>query len=196
TGKATHQVIGGPGGIPDDAFRRLELEAGIARAAPAVEGWGGLPARPQHTPRTLHLLGVDPFSEGPFRSYLGGAAGGARQQGAAIHPGALLTHPGACVLAAGTAREIGVRPGSSFIVRAEGVERRLLLAGTLAPEDASTRRGIADLLEMDIAPDQRFLGRVGRLGRIDLIVDDGAAGRRQLARAQSVLPPGVQILAA
>ena len=28
TGKATHQVVGGPGGIPDDAFRRLVVEAG------------------------------------------------------------------------------------------------------------------------------------------------------------------------
>ncbi len=196
TGRATHQVVGGPGGIPDDAFRRLELEAGVERAAPVVEDWVGLPAGP-HTPaRALHLLGVDPFSEGPFHSYLGGAAGGARQGRTAVDLGALLTHPGACVLAAGTAREIGVRPGGSFIVRAEGVERRLLLAGTLAPEDASTRRAIADLLVMDIASAQELLGRVGRIDRIDLLVDDGVDGRRQLARAQSVLPPGVQILAA
>jgi putative ABC transport system permease protein len=196
TGRATHQVIGGPGGIPDDAFRRLELEAGVERAAPVVEGWIGLPATPRSPARTLHLLGVDPFSEAPFRSYLGSPAGGSRQERAVVDPGVLLTRPGAAVLAAATAREIGVRPGESFTVRARGVEQRLLLAGTLAPEDASTRRAIADLVVMDIASAQELLGRVGRIDRIDLIVDAGEAGRRQLARARSVLPPGVQILAA
>ncbi len=50
TGRATHQVIGGPVGIPDDAFRRLELEAGVERAAPVVEGWIGLPASPPSPP--------------------------------------------------------------------------------------------------------------------------------------------------
>ena len=36
----------------------------------------------------------------------------------------------------------------------------------------------------------------GRIDRIDLIVEEGAAGRRQLERARAVLPPGVQILPA
>jgi putative ABC transport system permease protein len=203
TGKATHQVIGGPGGIPDAAFRRLELEAGLEAAAPVVEGWVGIPSsspislgRPNTPGRPLHLLGVDPFSEGPFRSYLGGAAGGSRQGGTAIDLGPLLTHPGAGVLAAGTARELGLRLGDPFTIRAQGAKRRLTLAGTLAPEDANSRRAIADLLVMDIASAQETLGRVGRIDRIDLIVEEGAAGRRQLDRARAVLPPGVQILPA
>ncbi|MFL6236674.1 MAG: ABC transporter permease, partial [Thermoanaerobaculia bacterium] len=196
TGRATHQVVSGPGGIPDAAFQRLELEGGIEKAAPVVEGWVAVPPAPGRPARTLHLLGVDPFSEGPFRSYLGGAEGGSRQGQASVDLGPLLTRPGACVLAAGTAREMGLRSGEAFTVRAEGVERRLVLAGTLEPEDANTRRAIADLLVMDIASAQEILNRIGRIDRIDLIVDEGAAGRRQLARAAAVLPPGAQILPA
>ena len=37
TGRATHQVVGGPGGVPEAVFRRLVVEAG-AVAAPVVEG--------------------------------------------------------------------------------------------------------------------------------------------------------------
>jgi putative ABC transport system permease protein len=196
TGRATHQVVGGPERIPDAAFRRLELEGGIEKAAPVVEGWVAVPATPGRPARTLHLLGVDPFSESPFRSYLGGAAGGSRQGQASVDLGPLLTRPGACVLAVGTARELGLRPGDAFSVRAEGAERRLVLAGTLEPEDANTRRAIADLLVMDIASAQEILNRIGRIDRIDLIVDEGAAGRRQLARAATALPPGAQILPA
>ena len=39
TGRATHQVVAGPGGLPDDTFRRLVVEAGAPAAAPVVESW-------------------------------------------------------------------------------------------------------------------------------------------------------------
>ncbi len=199
TGKATHQITGGPEGLPDDAFRRLVLEAKVELAAPVVEDWVMVPAAPGEPSRTLHLLGVDPFSEAPFRAYLSGSAGGSGRDRLAVDLGALLTRPGAGVLAAGTAAEMGLRIGDSFRVRASGAVRQVELAGTLEPEDESTRRAIADLLVMDIAAAQELLGRTGRLDRIDLIVPgepEGAEGRRQLARAAAVLPAGAQILAA
>src|SRR5947209_8291745 len=196
TGRATHQVVGGPGGLPDDAFRRLVVEAGIEQAAPVVEGYVTIPGKDGQPPRTLHLLGVDPFSEGPFRAYLSGPPGGPGTDRASIDLGPLLTRPGTGVLPAATARELGLRAGDSFTVRAAGAERRVELAGTLEPADESSRRAMADLLVMDVAAAQELLGRVGRLDRIDLIVPEGAAGRRLLARATAVLPAKAQVLAA
>jgi putative ABC transport system permease protein len=196
TGRATHQVVGGPGGLPDDAFRRLVVEAGVEWAAPVVEDYVAIPGRDGQPARTLHLLGVDPFSEGPFRAYLSGTPGGSDTDRAAVDLGPLLTRPGAGVLPATTARELGLRPGDSFTVRAAGGEHRVELAGTLEPANENTRRAVADLLVMDVAATQELLGRVGRLDRIDLIVPEGAAGRRLLARAAAVLPAKAQILAA
>jgi putative ABC transport system permease protein len=195
TGRATHQVAGGPEGLPDAAFRRLVLEAGIERAAPVVEDWVTIPAALGEPSRTLHLLGVDPFSEAPFRGYLSGPPG-SRTDRASTDYGSLLTRPGTGVLAAGTAAELGLRMGSTFRVRAGGVERPVELAGTLHPADENTRRAIADLLVMDIAAAQELLGRNGRLDRIDLIIPGGPEGRRQLACAAAVLPQGTQILPA
>jgi putative ABC transport system permease protein len=196
TGKATHQVVGGPGGLPDDAFRRLVVDAGIERAAPVVEDYVTIPRRPGQPARTFHLMGVDPFSEGPFRSYLSGTPGGSGTDRAGTDLGALLTRPGAAVLPVATARELGLRTGDSLTVWAAGAERRIELAGTLEPANENTRRAVADLLVMDIAAAQELLGRVGHLDRIDLIVPEGAAGRRLLARAAAVLPANAQILAA
>jgi len=196
TGRATHQVSGGPGGLPDDAFRRLVLEAGIERAAPVVEDYVTIPRRRDEPSRTLHLLGVDPFSESPFRAYLSGTPGGAGRDRAAVDLGPLLTRPGAGVLAAGTARDLGLRIGDSFVARAGGIAKRIELAGTLDPEDENTRRALADLLVMDIAAAQELLGRAGKLDRIDLILPEGPEGQRQLARAAAVLPLGAQILPA
>lgn len=191
TGRATHQVVGGPGGLPDAVFRRLVIDAGIDRAAPVVEDWVTVPAGPRNPFRTLHLLGVDPFSEAPFRAYLSGVPDQSRTGSGSIDLAPLLTRPGAGVLSARTAAEMGVRIGGSFTVRANGVKKRVELVGVLEPEDENTRRALADLLVMDIAAAQELLGRVGRLDRIDLILEEG-----QLARAAAALPPGARILPA
>jgi putative ABC transport system permease protein len=196
TGRATHQASGGPGGLSDDAFRRLILEAGIEWAAPVVEDYVMVPRKGDEPARTLHLLGVDPFSEAPFRAYLSGTPGGAGRDRASVDLGPLLTRPGAGVLAAGTAKELGLRIGDSFVARAGGVKKRIELAGTLDPEDENTRRALADLLVMDIAAAQELLGRTGKLDHIDLILPEGPEGQRQLARAAAVLPRGAQILPA
>jgi len=197
TGRATHQVVGGPDGLPDTAFRDLTLADGVGGTiamAPVVDGYGVLPAPEGQGRRVFHILGVDPFSEAPFRPYLK-AGGGDR--GAPVNLGTLLTHPGAGVLGAATARELGLKPGGTFRLRVGGVERTVELAGVLEPQDEGSRRALADLLVMDISAAQEILGRDGRQGkidRIDLIVPEGLPGEKLLARAAAVLPPGAQIL--
>ena len=67
TGRATHQIIGGPSGLPTDLYTHLRVDLGLQAVAPVIEDYvraldlGDTP---------LHLLGVDPFAEPPFRSYL------------------------------------------------------------------------------------------------------------------------------
>ena len=187
SGRATHQVIGGPEGLPDDAFRRLVLETDIP-AAPVVEGYVFVPRQPGRPGRMLHLLGIDPFSEQPFRPYLAGS-GGTREEGSSVDLGPLLTRPAAGVLSATTAADMGLKPGASFSIRSGGTLKTIELIGVLEPRDESTRNALADLLVMDIAAAQEVLGRVGRLDRIDLILPDGDVGR-----AAALLPPGAQIL--
>jgi putative ABC transport system permease protein len=207
TGRATHQVVGGPNGLPDAAFRSLALLGLPSRvaAAPVVEAYVAVPAKAGGSggaPRLLHLLGVDPFSEGPFRPYLSGGAGGGaetadRSGGGALDLGPFLTRPGAGVLAADTARELGIRPGDRFAIEAGGRDRTVELVGVLEPGDPDTRRALADLLVVDIATAQELLGRQGRLDRIDLIVPEGPKGADRpvlLRRIAAALPPGAQIL--
>src|SRR5512135_635308 len=66
-GRATHQVVGGPRGLDEAVYRRLRVEGGIGEAAPIVTDYL---VSPELGDRPLQLLGVDPFAEGPFRSYL------------------------------------------------------------------------------------------------------------------------------
>jgi putative ABC transport system permease protein len=201
-GRATHQIVGGPLGLPDTLFPRLVLDSG-ATAAPIVEDWVTLPPPRRGQPeRVLRVLGVDPFSDGALRPYLaagdepaGAAAGGDRLALFA----SLLLRPGACLLSAATAAEAGLRPGDAFRVRTNGGWRPLVLAGVLRPTDSAARRAVADLLFMDIAAAQELLERDGRLDRIDLRLPPAAspAGRAQrqtILRLLARLAPGAQLL--
>lgn len=197
TGRATHQLVGGPGGLPDTVFRDLTLAEGLAgriAMAPLVEGYGALPEKEGKGRRVLHVLGVDPFSEAPFRPYLKPGDGG--RSAPAIDLGALLTHPGAGVLSAESARELGLRLGDSFHLRVAGADRTVELAGVLEVTDEGSRRALADLLAMDIAAAQELFGRAGTIDRIDLIIPEGDRGGKLLGRLAAALPPGAQILRA
>src|SRR5262245_57224864 len=69
TGRATHQIVGGPSGLADDVYRTLRLDLNVRLAAPVLELDVAVLGHPGET---LHLLGVDPFAEGPFRPRLAG----------------------------------------------------------------------------------------------------------------------------
>lgn len=180
-GKATHQVTGPPGGLDESVYRALRLR-GIAPAAPVVEGTVRV------GDRALRLIGVDPFSEGPFGRYFAGATGASRAAvDAAVPIATLLTHPGALVLTRETAAALGLAPGATFAVRAGTGTKTALLAGTLEPQGAGARAALADVALCDIAVAQELLGLEGKLSRIDLIAPaPGAASPPAAAWEETV----------
>lgn len=182
-GRATHAVTAAPGGVDEALLAVLRVEAGAWEAAPVVEGIATSPALPG---MALRVLGVDPFSEGPFRPYLAGGGPG-------VDVSALLTVPGGVVLSSPTAAEAGVEPGDSLPVRVEGRDRRLPVVGLLDPADRMARLGTRDLLVLDVSSAQEILRREGRLDRIDLRVPSGEAGDALLARVAALLPEGVRV---
>ena len=196
-GRATHQIVGGSRGIPEDIFRAVRIEAGVRLAAPVVEGDV---AAPDYPGRTFRMLGVDPFAEAPFRPYLAGL--NSRGQTALV---SFLTRPATAIMSYGTGRELGLGlagdsatqgQADQLTVRAGGVRQRLSIIALLEPADALSRRALDSLLVTDIATAQELLGLTGRLSRIDLIMPAGEAGRDELAKIRAVLPPGAEIRSA
>ncbi len=161
TGRATHRIVGGPTGVPEELFVRLRLEHGVRPSAPVVAGYAGLRGEPG---RVVQILGLDPFSEGGFRTYL--------EQGAAeVDVDALLTEPGAVLMSPRTAAELGVEPGGTLALDLAGRAREVRLAGLLEPHDLR-QEALADLLVADLSTAQELLGIEGRLSRIELILED------------------------
>ncbi|HSM07353.1 MAG TPA: ABC transporter permease [Longimicrobiales bacterium] len=162
-GRATHQVEAGPGGLPDTLFTRIRVDAGVRAAAPVVDGYATSPRLPG---RALRVLGVDPFSEAPFRPYLA-------PSGSGLDVGALLTRAGTVLLSAGTAADAGVAVGDTLPLVVGGARVAVTVLGVLEPESPLGRQGLRDLVLTDVSTAQELMGMEGRLSRIDLVLPPG-----------------------
>jgi putative ABC transport system permease protein len=189
-GRATHQIVGGPSGLPEDLYRRLRLELGVRRAAPVVEGDVAVAG---HAGRTLHVLGIDPFADADFRPYLDGQdRREARGRDVLARAGDLVGRAGTALIAATTAGGLGLAIGRELAIEVAGARRTLTIVGLLEPADAASARALEDLLVTDIATAQELFGAAGRLARIDLMVEDEAL----LARIGQALPAGADLVGA
>ncbi|HSG09222.1 MAG TPA: FtsX-like permease family protein [Longimicrobiales bacterium] len=182
-GRATHTVVGGVGGLDDGLIRRLRLEVGVRAAAPVVEGVASSPTLPG---MALRILGVDPFSEGPFRPFVvGGAAG--------LDVSSFITTSGGVVLSAPTAEEAGTALGDTLPLLVDGRMWRLPVVGLLEPSERLDRVGLRDLLLMDVSSAQEVLGRQGRLSRIDLRIPEDLQGGVLEESVRAALPAGARL---
>lgn len=185
TGRATHQIVGGPQGLDESLYRRLRVELGVRAAAPVVEGY--VQALPLN--QTLQVLGVDVFAEAPFRPYLAGS-----DNGGEVDLASLLAEPGTALLAETAARRAGLTPGDMLPLQVGPRATGVRLVGLLRPADETSRRALEGLLITDIATAQELLTMVGRLSRIDLILPADVEDPDRSAQAiRASLPPGAEL---
>ena len=187
TGRATHQIVGGPNGLDEAVYTTLRRDVGYRLSAPVVESYvvvAELDGQP------MRLLGVDPFADALFRAYLGPGDGDAP---VADYLTPLLTTPNSVLISADVAQRYGLAVGATISAQLGETRRPLTLVGLLQPSDDLSRRALETLLVADIATAQEVLGRVGRLDRIDLIIPDSPAGQADLARIAAILPPSARI---
>ncbi len=171
TGRATHQVIGPPDGFDEAVYRALRVEHRVRPSAPVVEGLVRVRGA------TYHLLGVDPFAEGPFRDGTGDLPQADFRR--------LLVEPGAVLLGEPSARLLGVRAGDRLAIDAASGHHELTIVGLLGGAQSAAFEGV---LVADIATAQELLQRVGRLDRIDLVADAAT-----VAALAPRLPPGLRV---
>jgi len=187
TGRATHQIVGGPSGLDESVYSQLRRELGYRQSAPVVEDYV---TAIELDEQPMRLLGIDPFAEAPFRSYLGT---GGQIDTTRDYLGDMLTVPDSVLISTDVAQRYGLATGDQLVVRVDDNLRSLTVIGLLEPTDDLSRRALESLLIADIATAQEVLDRVGRVDRIDLIVADSETGQADLARIAASLPPDARV---
>lgn len=190
-GKATHQVIGGPGGLPSETYTRLRVELGLRELAPVVTEYvrgvelGDAP---------LRLLGVDAFAEPPFRDYLASVNVDGDGPIGFDALAAFIAEPNTILMSQPLAERSGVSTGDTVTIRAGANRVDVRVVGVLQPGDRVSAQALDDLLLSDIATAQEILSQQGRLTRIDLILpeDNRAALESAISAA---LPEGASLRA-
>ncbi len=178
-GRATHVVTSDYSTVPEDVIRALRIEWGIRAAAPVLEGFASSPDFPG---RALRILGIDPFSEAPFRSFVAGGETG-------LDVSSFITTRRGIALSEGLLREAGLAVGDSITALVGGRLWTLPIVTSVRAADDLQRAGLADVLVMDIAGAQEVLAAVGQLTRVDLVLE----GSEQVARIERALPPQARI---
>jgi putative ABC transport system permease protein len=186
TGEATHQVIGGPNGVPESVYSEIRVGNGIRNVAPIVEGTVNL------DDTSLQLLGVDLFAERAIRSFTAEAGSGTADDGDASSLFvAFLVEPGVVTTSQRTADELGLGVGDLFDVSVGGRPRKARLAATFRGDSNGS---LDRVFVTDIATAQEWLDRPGWLSRIDVRVADGDV--TAVDTLVAALPDGTQLLTA
>ena len=178
-GRATHQILGGPQGVPDDAYRQVRVEWGYRLSAPVVEGYA---LAPDLDNQPLRILGVDTFAEAPFRNYFTQASL------TAARLSRFYTTPNAVIIGAGLAEQYGLNIDDTLRLQIGERYKTVTVVGLLTPQEANNRSALDGILLMDVGAAQALLDQTGRLTRVDLILTDDEA-----AQLATRLPPGLRL---
>lgn len=185
-GRATHQIVGGPRGLDEELYARLRRAGVVHDLAPVIEASVRLP---DFDGRALRLFGVDPLVEAPFRGYW------KQLQGTSGDVSRLMTQPGTALVSPAALDRLGVQLGGKLRISHAGRMAELQVIGVLDPRRQHPALAATEVAVVDIATAQESLGMVGRLTRIDVILDSsrqGAQLRAQLGIDAELIPSAAQ----
>jgi putative ABC transport system permease protein len=184
TGKAQWRIQTSGATLDESLFVKVRRLPTVAAAAPAVESVLELAGRKQGP---VLLLGIDPFSERPFRDY-------EFSHDTSLSDAAwsdFFTWPDTVLVSRPLAARLKLKPGDSLPVMVGPRRHDLQIVGIFSSQNGLYPFDGAVLL-MDMGPAQELLDRVGELDYIDVIgAGPGAAVLKDL---QKVLPPGVEVV--
>ncbi len=174
-GRANLQVLSGNGlGFDEGIITRLRRSPAVEAAAPIIEQYAqvidstGLAEEGRGTP--LLVFGIDFFAEAKFRDY---TFPGDSTRSADSGEGGLrfLTERNAIIITDKLASRYGIVRGDSIRLMAGGRRLTFHVVNVIVPEGTAAALG-GNFALLDIASAQEVFGRIGKLDRIDLLVDD------------------------
>ncbi len=181
SGKANLQVTSFGRGFPEEVYLRVKKVPGVKAATPVIQYVSKMD-EPIGEP--LYLLGIDVFSDRPFREY---------QFYENDDEGLLfLKTPHSIAITEKLANRHGLKRGDRINLIVGSKKVTLTITNLLKMEGpAKSLEGNFGLI--DIASAQEALEKVGLIDRIDLIVDKSRPIEATERELKKVIPPGVEV---
>ncbi|HEX8280809.1 MAG TPA: FtsX-like permease family protein, partial [Chthoniobacterales bacterium] len=183
-GKASLQVSGAVGGLPDDVFPAVAKVDGVTAATPLVRGFVTLPDLPGEY---LHVLGVDIFTNEPFRTFELTDFAATEQ----FDFQQWLGRENALAVSQSFAELHGVKAGDRLRVQVNGADRDLVVGFILRTN--GTAAADPHFAAMDIGWAQELFARRGRLSEIQLQLANPRDRAPVIQRLRGVLPPDASV---
>ncbi len=181
-GKSRLQVTAGELGFDETLFPVIAGTPGVAHAIPVVQAItpvAGLPGE------VLLVLGVDVLADADVREYRGPTP-------ELADPLQLLTESDAILLTERFARAHGFSVNGRIQLHTPTGPKTFVIRGLLADQGAA-RSMDGQFAVLDIAAAQLRFGKLGRLDRVDLLLDPRADPNRVAAILRQHLPPEVTV---
>lgn len=176
-GEAELQVVGPKGGFNDDVYALLAARPEVSEISPVIE----VDAKLSEREETLQLYGIDVFQLARVTPIL------LPRPAIASDSVSTLADDG-IFLSAAAQTAFGTKPGDILRLQTASKTLDLRVKGDL-PGVGEPRR----LAVMDIAAVQAYFGKIGRLTRLDLRLDEGVSPTKAREELQAILPAGLLI---
>ncbi|MBV9007969.1 MAG: FtsX-like permease family protein [Verrucomicrobia bacterium] len=182
-GKAQLEVTAPANDLPEDLLPRVQQTAGISAVTPLVRGLVTLPDFPGEY---LDVLGVDVFTNTPFRTFEL-TNFNARD----FDLEAWLGRGDSIALSQAFVARHGLQRGQPLRLQVNGREQIMRIAFVLQPSEM--REGDEHVAAMDIGWAQELFGMRGRLSQIQLQIAPGANRRQVQERLRATLPANIEV---
>ncbi len=182
-GRAQLQITSPVRGVDETVLPRLAALPEISAVTPLVRGWLALPDYPGEY---LQVLGIDIFTNEPFRTF---EVAGTDE----FDPGEWLGRPDGIAVAGAFAHRHALKPGDSLRVQTGGATRLLRIVSILREQGGVPIDG--QFAAMDIGWAQELFRQQGRVSAIQLrLREEGGRDEAQAAMA-ALLPPDAVVAA-
>ncbi|HWT79193.1 MAG TPA: ABC transporter permease, partial [Candidatus Methylomirabilis sp.] len=181
-GRSRLQVTAGEMGFDETLFPIITGTTGVTRAVPVVQATTpvvGLPGE------VLLVLGVDILSDAAVREYRGLTPG-------LVDPLQLLTEPDGILLTERFAHAHGFSVRDTIRLHTPTGSWAFVIRGLLADQGAA-RSMDGQFAVLDISAAQLRFGKLGRLDRVDLLLDEKADPNRIAMALRQSLPSEVTV---
>jgi len=184
--RSTHSIFAETGPLDDHQYIDLVRKKLPMPLAPMIDrgvlaSGGGVANGKDPEPILARLIGVDVFSERQLRSFT--------QMQSSLDESAFrqfLTQPGTVVLVQSLADRLGVTAGSTLPLTVGNQRTTVHVAALISPTGVAAGQ-LADVMITDLSTAQELTGAIGKLDRIDTVLNDAS----QVKMLTDALPPGL-----